>query len=486
MKKAVSNLALALAGGLVAVAAGYFLPNQEHKNFSQLKGSSSADAIRLVSHGTEVANGNAGDFTLAAEKSLHAVVHIRTTSEQVNNLNYDPFAEWFFGPQKRSQNFIMQGSGSGVIISDDGYIVTNNHVVANADKIEVTLNDKRNFTAKVIGTDASTDIALLKIEGKDLPVLVYGNSDAVKVGEWVLAVGNPFNLNSTVTAGIISAKGRNNILNNGQRTIESFIQTDAAVNPGNSGGALVNTFGELVGINTAIASNDGAYQGYSFAIPVNIVKKVVSDLVEFGEVQRAYIGVSIQDIDAKFAAEKNLSRLKGVYINALNEGGSAQEAGMQPGDVIIAVREVPVSSVSELQEQISRFRPGDKVDVTVERNNKELVLPVVLKTLDNTTKLVKKAELEKRSVDKLGVEFQDVEASELEKMRLENGVRVSKLRPGKFAQVGIRENFIITSIDRKKVSNAEQAQKLLENKSGNVLIEGNYANGVRASYSFVL
>lgn len=486
MKKVISSLAIAFAGGLIAVAASQFFQKENRGEFHQLSGQNSRQNIHLTGHDTDSGINSFGDFTIAAEKSLHAVVHIRTTSEQMNNLAYDPFAEWFFGPQKRNPNFIMQGSGSGVIISDDGYIITNNHVVAGADKIEVTLNDKRSFMAKVIGTDTSTDLALLKVEGENLPVLIYGNSDAVKIGEWVLAVGNPFNLNSTVTAGIISAKGRNNIIDNSQRPIESFIQTDAAVNPGNSGGALVNTSGELIGINTAIASNNGAYQGYSFAIPVNIVKKVVSDFLEFGEVQRAYMGVNIQDIDSKFAREKNISKLKGVYVNSLNEGGSAQDAGIEPGDVITKIQNVAVGSVSELQEQISRFRPGDKVEVTVERNNKEIVLPVILKTLDNTTRLVKKAELEKRSVDAMGVEFQDMDANELSRLKLENGVRISKLRPGKFAQVGIRENFIITSIDRKKISNCEQAQKALEGRSGSVLIEGNYTNGVRASYSFML
>lgn len=486
MKKAVSTLAIAFAGGLLAFAAASYMFNRPESGFRQIRDNSSGQSVQLVANNRITDAGNFTDFTFAAEKSLHAVVHIRTISEQVNNLSYDPFSEWFFGPQRRGQNFIMQGSGSGVIISDDGYIVTNNHVIANADKIEVTLNDKRVYTAKVIGTDASTDVALLKIEEKGLPVLLYGNSDAVKIGEWALAVGNPFNLNSTVTAGIISAKGRNNILDNSQRPIESFIQTDAAVNPGNSGGALVNVQGELIGINTAIASNNGAYQGYSFAIPVNIVKKIISDLVEFGAVQRAYMGVSIQDIDAKFAAEKNISRLKGVYVNALTEGGSAQEAGIEAGDVITTIQNVPVASVSELQEQLSRFRPGDKIAVQVVRNNKEIPYSVTLKTLDNSTRLIKKTELAKTSVEGLGVEFQDMDAEELAKFRLESGVRVSRLKAGKFAQVGIRENFIITSIDRKKVSSAEQVKNALENRKGSVIIEGNYANGVRASYSFVL
>lgn len=485
MKKVVSTVFVACLGGFIALTASHFLYEDSNKSISQVKNPNEKGNYSLVNYSSN-GSGTTNDFTLAAEKSVHAVVHIRTTSEQINNLAYDPFADWFFGQQKRQQSFIQQGSGSGVIISEDGYIVTNNHVVAGADKIEVTLNDKRSFIAKVIGADASTDVALIKIDEKDLPFLYYGNSDAVKVGEWALAVGNPFNLNSTVTAGIISAKGRNNIIDNNKRPIESFIQTDAAVNPGNSGGALVNTQGELIGINTAIASNNGAYQGYSFAVPVNIVKKIVSDMVEFGTVQRAYIGVSIQDIDSKFAADKNIKQLKGIYVNGINEGGSAQDAGIEEGDVITKIQEINVSSVSELQEQISRYRPGDRVEVSIVRNDREINLPVVLKTLDNTTKLVKKTELVTKSINALGAEFQEMENMELAKYRAENGVKISKVTAGRLSLVGIREGFIITSIDRQKMLSVDDVKKSLENRKGNVLIEGFYANGVRASYSFVL
>ena len=422
---------------------------------------------------------------MAAEKSVNSVVHIKTISEQVNNLSYDPFAELFFGQQKKQQTYIQQGSGSGVIISEDGYIVTNNHVIAGSDKIEVILNDRRTYEAEIIGADASTDVALLKIKEKGLPYLPYGNSDAVRVGEWALAVGNPFNLNSTVTAGIISAKGRNNILNGNKRPIESFIQTDAAVNPGNSGGALVNTEGELIGINTAIASNNGSYQGYSFAVPVNIVKKVVSDMVEFGTVQRAYIGVSIQDIDAKFASDKNLKQLTGVYVNGLTTGGSAEEAGILEGDVITSIQDIAINSVSELQEQISRYRPGDKISVNVTRNNKTVIVPVVLKTFDNTTKLVKKNEMVKTTASALGAELQDIDGDELAEMKAENGVRIQKINPGRLAQTGIQAGFIITHIDKKKMDSAADTKKRLE-KSGPILIEGFYPNGMRASYSFSL
>jgi S1-C subfamily serine protease len=359
-------------------------------------------------------------------------------------------------------------------------------VIAGADKIEVILNDRRTYIGEIIGSDASTDVALVKIKEKGLPFLNYGNSDYVKVGEWALAVGNPFNLESTVTAGIISAKGRNNILDNNKRPIESFIQTDAAVNPGNSGGALVNANGELIGINTAIASNNGAYQGYSFAVPVNIVKKVVSDIVEFGTVQRAYLGVNIQDIDASFAQQNNLKQLHGVYVKGLTVGGSAQDAGIESGDVITKIQDVNVKSVSELQEQISKYRPGDKVTATLLRNNKEMNVSVVLKSLDNTTRLIKKSEIVSKSVDALGAQFTEVDNAELAKLRIENGVKVGKLANGKLAQVGIKEGFIITSIDKKKVSNVDEIKERLSNKTGAVMIEGFYPNGTRAYYGFEL
>lgn len=485
MKKVISTVFVACLGGFIALTASHFLYENNHQGFNQITHPNGGANYTLANYSSS-GSGSFSDFTMAADKSIHAVVHIKTTSEQVNNLAYDPFADWFFGQQKRQQSFIQQGSGSGVIISDDGYIVTNNHVIAGADKIEVTLNDRRTFIAKVIGADASTDVALLKVEEKGLPFLLYGNSDAVRIGEWALAVGNPFNLNSTVTAGIISAKGRNNIIDGNKRPIESFIQTDAAVNPGNSGGALVNTNGELIGINTAIASNNGAYQGYSFAVPVNIVKKIVSDMVEFGTVQRAYIGVSIQDIDSKFAADKNIKQLKGIYVNGINEGGSAQDAGIIEGDVITKIQDVAVTSVSELQEQISRYRPGDKVTVVLVRNEKEMALPLILKTLDNTTKLVTKTELVKKSIDALGAEFQEMDNEELAKYRAENGVRISKLVAGRLSLVGIKEGFVITSIDRKKMISVDDVKNSLENKKGTVLIEGFYSNGVRASYSFML
>ncbi|HWY36942.1 MAG TPA: Do family serine endopeptidase, partial [Bacteroidia bacterium] len=443
--------------------------------------------VRFVSSGSVPMN--APDFTQAAEASVNAVVHIKTrVEEKYDQLNYDPFHQFFYGqPQQR----IQQGSGSGVIIDKNGYIVTNNHVIDGASEIQVVLNDKRTYSAELVGADPQTDLALLKIKEKDLPIMPYGNSDNVKVGEWCLAVGNPFNLNSTVTAGIISAKGRNiNILENdpsrGMFPIESFIQTDAAVNPGNSGGALVSTTGELIGINSAIASQNGAYIGYSFAIPVNIVKKVVADLAELGVVQRAFIGVSIHDIDSKFAEEKGLKNLNGVYVSGLSENGSAEQAGVEIGDVITKVEEIDVKNVAELQEQVGKYRPGDKIKVSLVRSGKEMNLPVVLKNKEGNIGIVKKEKPAEKPIFTLGAAFEQVTKEEMTRLKISNGVRISKLQNGKMAAAGIREGFIVTSIDKKKVNNIDDVESALKNKQGGVLIEGIYPNGMRAYYGFGL
>jgi len=485
MKKLMSYFLVGLVGGSFALAINHYLiPKQNHQSLQY--NPYNTTPVKFTNFSST--GGVMPDFVESAEKSLNSVVHIKTLVENANNLSYDPFHDWFFGGRQRQPN-IMQGSG--VIISQDGYIVTNNHVVNGATKIEVILNDKRSYTANVVGTDPSTDLALLKVKENDLPFINYGNSDAVKIGEWVLAVGNPFNLNSTVTAGIISAKGRNiNILEQQQggliAPIESFLQTDAAVNPGNSGGALVNTSGELVGINTAIASNNGAYQGYSFAIPVNIVRKVVSDLIEFGTVQRAFIGLSIRDIDSKFAEEKNIKQLKGVYVNGLTENGAGETAGIKIGDIVTKIENVQVKSTSELLEQIGKFRPSDKINVTIVRNEKELVLPVVLKNKENSLGIIKKPEIPRTSINSLGAEFEELTSEDLARLKIASGVKISKIEPGKLSNAGIREGFIITSIDKKKVSSVKDVQANLETKTGGVLIEGIYSNGMRAYYGFGL
>lgn len=484
MKKIISTAFIGAIGGAFALIANYYFLPQPTSN--QISYNPYSTPTQLASYNS-FPNSNGADFVLAAEKSINSVVHIKTIVENNNNLSYDPFQDWFFGGRQRQPNQ-MQGSGSGVVISQDGYIVTNNHVVKGASKIEIVLNDKRSYVAEVIGTDPTTDLALLKVKETNLPFANYGNSDVVKIGEWVLAVGNPFNLNSTVTAGIISAKGRNiNILENNQgglAPIESFLQTDAAVNPGNSGGALVNTNGELVGINTAIASNNGSYQGYSFAIPVNIVKKVVSDLIEFGAVQRAYIGLSIQDIDAKFAEEKQIKQLKGVYVNGLTENGAGELAGIKIGDIVTKVENVAVKGTSELLEQIGKFRPSDKINLTIIRNEKEIILPIVLKNKENSLGIIKKPEVFRTSINSLGAEFEELSAEDLIKYKLQFGVKIHKLDAGKLANAGIKEGFVITSIDKKKITTIKEVQAMLENKTGGVLIEGVYPNGMRAYYGF--
>jgi Do/DeqQ family serine protease len=430
-----------------------------------------------------------GDFVEAADKIVNAVVNIKSIYENSNSqLYYDPF-RFFFGdsPYHRPQQ--QMATGSGVILTEDGYIVTNNHVIKGAQKIEVTLNNKETYEARVVGVDPSTDLALIKIDSEKLPYAQYGNSDEVKVGEWVLAVGNPFNLTSTVTAGIVSAKGRNiNIIGgdprNGQIPIESFIQTDAAVNPGNSGGALVNTRGELIGINTAIASNTGSFTGYSFAIPVNIVQKVVTDLAEFGEVQRALLGVSIRDIDSKLAKEKNLKELSGVFVAGIVENGSADDAGIKEGDIITKIDNISVNSIPQLQEQVGRYRPGDKIAVEIIRNGSIKVIPVILKNKKGNTDIVKRSEVVKESIAGLGATFEAIDNEEKERLKLSGGAKITSLSPGKLRSAGIKEGFIITRIDKKEIKSPEDIESALYNKKGGVLIEGVYPNGMRAYYGF--
>lgn len=425
------------------------------------------------------------DFTLAADKTVHGVVHIKTEYRRKQSM-YDYFFDWrdFFGdPYRNNDEPTYMAAGSGVIISSDGYVVTNNHVVENADRIDVTLNDKRTFQAEIIGNDPSTDLALIKIDAEGLPYIKMGNSDQVKIGEWVLAVGNPFNLTSTVTAGIVSAKARNiNILRTPDNTsaIESFIQTDAVVNRGNSGGALVNTVGELVGINTAIASGTGYYAGYSFAIPVNIVKKVVDDLLDYGSVQRALIGVQIRNMDNELASELGLERIEGVYIAGVTENGSAREAGILTGDVITHIDNVKVNSTSELLEMIGQRRPGDEVDIVIKRNNESLLYTLTLKNALGTTEIIQKDDISVASV--LGATFEPITEVEKEQLGIEYGLKVVALENGKLRSAGIREGFILMKIDRTPIRTLEALENSLKNVSGGVLLEGIYPNGIRAYY----
>lgn len=419
----------------------------------------------------------AEDFVTASENSLNSVVHV-TTQVITTSFQRDPFYEFFYGPGAGGKEFKQygSGSGSGVIITTDGYIVTNNHVIEDAKEIEVTLNDNRKYTAKVIGADPSTDIAVLKIEETGLQAIPVGNSDDLKVGEWVLAVGNPFNLTSTVTAGIVSAKARNiNLLSerNGKDIvpIESFIQTDAAVNPGNSGGALVNTNGELVGINTAIASQTGSYAGYSFAVPVNLVQKVMQDIVDYGVVQRGYLGVQIADVTQELKEEKSLPDTKGVFVAGVVENGSAAKAGIKEGSVILKIGSKEVQNVAELQEEIGRRRPGDKVAVTV-RDSKGTVevKELVLRNKDGETKLISKEEIRKNSA--LGATFSDLSSKEKSELGIHHGVKIESLSAGKLKSIGLTEGMIITKINNEPVSSVDQlTSKLNDNTNKGILLE---------------
>jgi Do/DeqQ family serine protease len=426
---------------------------------------------------------NAPNFIDAADMTVHAVVHIKTEVTRRNSV-YDDFFSEFFGRPHQQYNQPLIATGSGVIITGDGYIVTNNHVVQNADRLEVTLNDKRTYEAEIVGTDPSTDLALVKINEGGLPFLTYGNSDEIKVGEWVLAVGNPFNLTSTVTAGIVSAKARDiNILGT-NAAIESFIQTDAPVNRGNSGGALVNTNGELIGINAAIASNTGSYAGYSFAIPVNIVKKVVNDFINYGEIQRAYIGVTIRDIDAAFADELGLDGLKGVYVVSVVENSSASDADIRPEDIILEIDDVNINSVARLLESVGQHNPGDRIDVTFSRGGKIMQKDVLLKNRENSYDVVSTGSPE--SIDMLGASFEMPALEIKERLGIDYGMQIVELRAGKLMNKGVREGFIITEIDKSPVRSTDDIENIIKKKRGGVLIEGVYPSGQRAYYAIGL
>lgn len=418
------------------------------------------------------------DLTFAAEKSIHTVVHIATQSVRGGGWSSgNPFFDEFFG-LRRQQPQIAQGFGSGVILSEDGYIVTNNHVIEDAQKIKVILNDKREFDARLVGTDPSTDIAVLKVEASNLPYLTYGNSDDLKLGEWVLAVGNPFNLTSTVTAGIVSARARNLGINNDQFSIESFIQTDAAVNPGNSGGALVNQQGNLVGINTAIASRTGSYTGYSFAVPVSIVKKVVNDLKEFGEVQRALLGVEIASVNAEIAEELNLDNVEGVYVARVTENGAAKEAGIEVEDVIISVAGEKVKTSAELQEKVSQYRPGEDVKIVVLRKGNKKQFTVTLRNKHGDTQIVR----DRTTV--LGAEFEEVGEREKEKLEINNGIKIKNLEKGKLKDAGLKEGFIITNVNKKPIYEVNDLKREIGNAKGGILVEGIYPDGELAYFVF--
>lgn len=444
------------------------------------------------------------DLTYAAEKSLPSVVHILSTKNskvQTVEVESDPFSDFFSDPfgffgnpqgnggkQKRSvRTPKQQGSGSGVIISTDGYIVTNNHVVADADELTVTLNDNKEYSARIIGTDKASDLALIKIDGKNLPAITIANSDDIKVGEWVLAVGNPFNLTNTVTAGIVSAKARS-LYQNG---VESFIQTDAAINPGNSGGALVNTRGELIGINAMLYSQTGSFSGYGFAIPTSIMNKVVADLKQYGTVQRALIGIQGQDVKNYVDAKKDkgedvdLGTMEGIYVAKVSEESAAEEAGMKEGDVITAIDGKPVGKMAELQEVLAKKRPGDKVTVTYLRDKKKTTKTLTLKNEKGNTQVVKKADL-----DVLGGNFRAVTDAQKEQLNIGYGLEVLKVNAGKLKNAGITKGFIIQRVNDSAVKTIEDLQNAVKDASTSkdpvLYIQGVYPTGKKAYFAVPL
>lgn len=451
--------------------------------------------LPAVSRGSVTDN----DFTEAAERTVNAVVGVKNTQMvQQQYQQMDPFFDFFFGNRgygQQQQPRAREGFGSGVIISPDGYIVTNNHVIDGADQLTVTLNDNTEYEATLVGTDPTTDIALLKIDGKDLHYLTFGNSEDLKIGQWVLAVGNPFMLSSTVTAGIVSAKGRR-LSDSSQQSrlgrqshlnIENFIQTDAAVNPGNSGGALVNTAGELIGINTAIYSQTGSYAGYSFAVPSSIASKVVADLRQYGQVQKAVLGIQVQDVNEALVEQKDLKVKDGVYVAELVDGGAAAEAGIKQGDVLVAIGKNQIKNFPALQAELALHTPGEKVEVTVNRDGKEKAFTVTLKNAQgNTEKIAKKG------IDSLGVTLQNLSTQELQKYGVRKGVLVKDVKQGgAFARAGVHEKFLIVKINDVVVNSDKEVERVFEQLTTNrevdqepvMFIVGVYPNGRTAYYA---
>ena len=444
------------------------------------------------------------DLTYAAEKSLPSVVHILSTKNskvQTVEVESDPFSDFFGDPfgffgnpqgnggkQKRSvRTPKQQGSGSGVIISADGYIVTNNHVVADADELTVTLNDNKEYSARIIGTDKTTDLALIKIDGKNLPAITIANSENIKVGEWVLAVGNPFNLTNTVTAGIVSAKGRS-LYKNG---VESFIQTDAAINPGNSGGALVNTRGELIGINAMLYSQTGSFSGYGFAIPTSIMNKVVDDLKTYGTVQRAVVGIQGSDVKNYVDGQKeqgkdiDLGTMEGIYVAKVTEESAAEEAGLKEGDVIIAIDGKEMNKMADMQEYLAKKCPGDKVTVTYLRDKKKNTKSITLKNEQGNTQVVKKADL-----DVLGGNFRSITDAQKQQLNIGYGLEVLKVNSGKLKNAGITKGFIIQRVNDNAVKTIEDLQNIVKDASTSkdpvLYIQGVYPTGKKAYFAVPL
>ena len=466
-----SQFALALLVSLL-VLGGYSLWNGSRKNIV-IEHVDSSPVQKALFTLDDQGNPVPLDFTGIAEKSVSAVVHIVSTSGisgQKAEIYEDPFGRRFRVPNNPSV-----GSGSGVIINAEGFIVTNNHVINGAEDLEVTLNDKRKFKAKLIGSDPQTDIAVIKIDGNDLSTLKFTNSDLVKVGQWVLAVGNPFNLTSTVTAGIVSAKGRDiALMDRSQGGIESFIQTDAAINPGNSGGALVDLNGNLVGINTAIASKTGSYAGYGFAVPANIASRVVSDLIQYGSTQRGYLGVSVASLESPDAKKQGIKLTEGALISNVTTNSAAEKAGIKPNDVVIAINDRKVASSADLLEIVGSHRIGDEIKVKINRSGTEKEFKVKLQNLEGTVASLRAPESRDEFALSLGADLKELGKEEAAELGLKGGVVVANLRPGLLADHDMEEGFIITHIDKKQVTKPSEVIEILRKNIDGSLITGVY------------
>lgn len=451
MKKILSLILISALGGAITLGS-YLLFFEKSQFITDQTENSDLKTINTNYKNAYLASVENTDFTIAAEKTLNAVVHVKNTMFKTIQ---DPFADFFYGQGNGTRQYSQIGMGSGVIIAADGYIITNNHVIKDATDIEVTLNNKKTYKAKLIGTDTSSDIALLKIDAYDLSYITLGDSDAVKVGEWVLAVGNPYNLTSTVTAGIISAKGRDL---DGNSSIDSFIQTDAAVNAGNSGGALVNVRGELIGINTAISSMTGAFVGYSFAVPSNIAKKVIEDLMEFGNVQKAILGINGVELNSELADKLNIDNTSGFYISDVIENSGAQKAKLKANDVIVKLDMVKVATFADLNGYISTKRPNDVINVTFLRNGK----------LKNTNVTLIKQEVTK--VSALGLALENLTNQELKKLNISNGVRITEITNKELSYYGVKNGYIITSINNNKVYSVDDVNNMIANKTSDEVL----------------
>ena len=476
MKRGILMMLLsAVAGGLTAFAVVSLVGNQQTVT---VQGQGEAPQFRTVS----LANNDYPDFTYAAETCVDAVVYVKVSSTQTIQQAPGSIFDFFFGfpqqgvPQQRERT----GSGSGVIITQDGYIVTNNHVIDGATKIEITLNSNQTYPATLIGTDPATDVALLKIDATGLPFIPFADSDKLRLGEWVIAIGSPYDLRSTITAGIVSAKGRSMPNYTGEFKIESFIQTDAAVNPGNSGGALVDKAGNLVGINTAIISQTGSYTGYSFAVPSNIVKKIVYDLMDFGSVKRAILGITMQPIDDKIAGELKLSSLNGVYIVEVSKSGAADKAGVKAGDVLLAIDSCKITTTSSVQETVSRFSPGDEAELTILRDGKELKLKVTFKG----TAQENGAETGDGAIAFYGSSIKGASKETLARHGLKNGVEIIEVGPGKLMEAGAVEGFVIQYVNDQPVKTPKDVIEIVKKSKRAVFVEGITPSGRPGYFAF--